>query len=521
MEAADKIEPKGNVVADFKAKTDELFHEISEMNPSEIEETVKCHVQAKIDESGIDAEIVDVAVTGSRCRGLERNGSDLDVAVELSTNEREDVLFDTFNADGLSIGGIKVDINPITAQRTGTLETYLPNVEEYLDRVREAREHELISLFNIRMNDEERWFKNTSGLDAEGLCRAYAECRLPFVDMGQYGERIDIGEFAQIQQGERLDFSIEFNAETDRITIFDGENHEEKGLRAALFPERAEPEVTLTVAECGEFHNLGEFYENIPTVDEAIAIWKQIPPERMNGIPAIGVSIHKPGDEPYQDTEMDILSGRRIDLEILDYIPEIKDNPQAMEVIAQLAAKLPDMEIDGKMSEEMEARVWEIRMPDLTPAEQLAVEFDRFVYDYDRNQYHDSIQSMTENVADGAEAIEKGDTGYMTDWLANVLVEGAEPEETKKAAELLEKLSEYKPLAKIEELEENNYNMIDNVLNNGAGEKAQKEENRREQERPAARTSLKARLAEKKAIVSGQGKDHEAKENEKKNHREM
>ena len=521
VEAADKIEPKGNVVADFKAKTDELFHEISEMNPSEIEETVKCHVQAKIDESGIDAEIVDVAVTGSRCRGLERNGSDLDVAVELSTNEREDVLFDTFNADGLSIGGIKVDINPITAQRTGTLETYLPNVEEYLDRVREAREHELISLFNIRMNDEERWFKNTSGLDAEGLCRAYAECRLPFVDMGQYGERIDIGEFAQIQQGERLDFSIEFNAETDRITIFDGENHEEKGLRAALFPERAEPEVTLTVAECGEFHNLGEFYENIPTVDEAIAIWKQIPPERMNGIPAIGVSIHKPGDEPYQDTEMDILSGRRIDLEILDYIPEIKDNPQAMEVIAQLAAKLPDMEIDGKMSEEMEARVWEIRMPDLTPAEQLAVEFDRFVYDYDRNQYHDSIQSMTENVADGAEAIEKGDTGYMTDWLANVLVEGAEPEETKKAAELLEKLSEYKPLAKIEELEENNYNMIDNVLNNGAGEKAQKEENRREQERPAARTSLKARLAEKKAIVSGQGKDHEAKENEKKNQREM
>ncbi len=86
---------------------------------------------------------------------------------------------------------------------------------------------------------------------------------------------------------------------------------------------------------------------------------QQIPPERMNGIPAIGISIHKPGDEPYQDTEMDILSGRRIDLEILDYIPEIKGNPQAMEVIAQLAAKLPDMEIDGKMSEEMEARVWE------------------------------------------------------------------------------------------------------------------------------------------------------------------
>ncbi len=435
VEEADKTEPQKNVVEEFKAKTDELFHEISEMNPSEIEETIKRHVQAKIDESGIVAEIVDVAVVGSRCRGLEGESSDLDVVVELSTNEREDVLFDTLNEGGLHIGGIQVDINPITAQRTGTLETYLPKVEEYLDGVREAREHEQV--------------------------------------------------------------------------------------KEAVHREQTQAEVTLTVAECGEFHNLGEFYENIPMVDEAIAIWKQIPPERMNGIPAIGISIHRPGDEPYQDTEMDILSGRRIDLEILDYIPEIKNNPQAMEVIAQLAAKLPDMEIDGKMSEEMEARVWEIRMPDLTPAEQLAVLFDRFVYDYDRNQYHDSIQSMTENVADGAEAIEKGDTGYMTEWLASVIAEGAEPEETKKAAELLEKLSEYKPLAKIEEVEESNFNMIDNMLNNGAGEKAQKEENRREQERPAARTSLKARLAEKKALVSDQGKDNEAKENEKKKQREM
>ncbi len=75
--------------------------------------------------------------------------------------------------------------------------------------------------------------------------------------------------------------------------------------------------------------------------------------------------------------------------------------------------------------------------------------------------------------------------------------------------------------AKIEEMEEQNYNMVDNVLNNGAGEKAQREENRKEQERPAARTSLKARLAEKKALVSGQGKDHEAQENNKNNQREM
>ena len=521
VEAADRIEPQtqGNVVENFKAKTNELFHEISEMNPAEIEETVKCHVQAQLDEHGIDAEIVDVAVVGSRCRGLEREGSDLDVAVELSTNEREDVLFDTFNGDGLHIGGVKVDINPITAQRTGSLETYLPQVEDYLEGVREAREKEPVSIFNIRMNDEERWFKNTSGLDAEGLCKAYAECDKPFVEMGKYGEWIKAADHASIEQGDRLDFSIEFNEETDQITIFDGENFTYKGLRETLFPEQAEPEVTLTVAECGEFHTMGEFYENIPTVEEAVAIWKQIPPERMNGIPAIGINIHTPGTEVFEDVGADILSGKRIDLDILEFIPDIKNSPQAMEVIAELVAKLPEMEIDGNMGEEFEAKVWEKRMPDLTPAEQLAVELDRFTYDYDAAAYHDNSQSMTENVSELADALKQRDTHDIALWLAEIAADGTEPEERKRAMELLEKLAEYKPLAKIEEMEEQNYNMVDNVLNNGAGEKMQKEENRKAQDKPAAKPSLKARLAEKKAQVAGQGREQE--ENIKNKQREM
>lgn len=437
---------QSSVVADFKAKTDELFHEYKQtfnsaerfMNPAEIEETVKVHVQAKIDEYGIDAKIVDAAVVGSRCRGLERDGSDLDVVVELSTNEREDDLFNTFNEDGLHIGGIKVDINPITEQRTGSLETYLPQVEEYLEGVRMARE-----------------------------------------------------------QAEK------------------------------------EVEVTLMVSECSEFHNYGEFYENISTVEEAIAIWRQIPPERLNGIPAIGINVHVPGTEPYEDSEIDILSGRRIDLEILEHIPDIKNNPKAMEVIAQLVAKLPEMEIDGVMSEEMEARVWELRMPGLDKAGQLAVELDRFVYDYDIYSYRNDVHSMTENIVELTEMLKQGDTEHITEWLNEAISEGAAPEEEERAKELVEKLAEYKPLAKIEEnaingMEEQNYNMVDHVqgtgdssFNNGAGEKAQKEAAKREQEQPAARISLKARLAEKKAQVAGQNQDHDAQENSKNNQREM
>ena len=428
-EEANRIIPEStpsSVVADFKAKTGELFHDISEMNPEEIEETVKCHVQAKIDEYDIDATIIDAVVVGSRCRGLEKDSSDLDVVVELSTNEREDDLFNAFNEDGLHIGEVKVDINPITAQRTGTLESYLPQMEEYLEGVRQVREQ-----------------------------------------------------------------------------------------------EKESAEVTLTVSECGEFHNLGECYENIPTVDEAIAIWKQIPSERMNGIPAIGINILGRGAEPFEDYEIDVLSGKRIDLGVLDYVPDIKNNPQAMEVITELVAKLPDMEIDGVMSEEMEARVWELRMPDLPQEEQLAVELDRLSYDYDTVLYHDSTRNMTENVSEIAESIKQGDTGHLTTWLADIISEGAVPEEIKRATELLEKLTEYKPLAKIEEAEEQNYNMIDNVLNNGVGEKAQREENKRMEEKPTVRLSLKSRLAEKKSQVEGQSKEHDVQENEKKSQREM
>ena len=440
VEEANEVVPKNqesSIIADFRAKTNEMFHDISEMNPAEIEETIKCHVQAKIDEYDIDATIIDAVVVGSRCRGLEKDSSDLDVVVELSTNEREDDLFNAFNEDGLHIGEVKVDINPITAQRTGTLETYLPQAEEYLESIRQEREQELAQQMQT--------------------------------------------------QGEM---------------------------------EKEEVEVTLMVSECGEFHNLGEFYENIPTVEEAIAIWKQIPPERMHGIPAIGINVHRPGEENYMDDEVDLLSGNRIDLEILEHIPSITSEPKAMEVIAELVAKLPEMEIDGVMSEDMEAKVWEKRMPDLTPAEQLAVEIDRFSHDYDIYSYRNNNPNMTESVSEISEMIVQGNTEPITDWLNEVISEGALPDEMQRAKVLLEKLAEYKPLAKIEEMEEQNYNMIDNVLNNGA-EKAQREANKKNQEQSAVKVSLKARLAEKKAQVEGCGQEHEVQENTKKNQRDI
>lgn len=254
----EEVPEADSVVADFKAKTEELFNGIDGQTQDDIDQTVWAYLQSKIDEYEIDVELVDVVVSGSRCRGLEKAGSDLDVVVEYKGREHEDDLFNAFNEDGLMIGGVKVDINPITEGKTGTLATYLPRVESY-------------------------------------LAEKQAMQKAPAVE--------DI-------------------------------------------PEKT---VTLTVAECGEFHSLGEFHENIAGVEEAIDVWKSIPPERMNGIPSIGINIHTEGTERYEDVEMDILSGKVIDLEVLDYVPDITDDPKAIEVIAELIDKLPDIEVRGSL----------------------------------------------------------------------------------------------------------------------------------------------------------------------------
>ena len=167
---------------------------------------------------------------------------------------------------------------------------------------------------------------------------------------------------------------------------------EEKVLSELEKEPVIEPEtvhITFTVAECGEFHNMGEYHEDIETIEEAMKLYNAIDPSWMHGIPSIGVNMH------IEDSE-------------------------------------------------------------------------------------------------------------------------------RQAKELLVKLAEYKPLAKIEELEEQNYNMIDNVLNNGVEKFNREEEKKEQQEKPQARSSLKERLAAKqKEAAQGNNKDMKEQEKSKNSHREM
>ena len=436
---AEIIENNPDVVADFRAKTEELFHSLDGQSAEDIEKTVYAYVQSQIDEYGLDAKIVDVVVAGSRCRGMEQENSDLDVVVEYTGSTREDDLFNMLHEDSIYIAGIKVDINPITEGRTGTLETYLPEVETYLQ---EKAQQEQV---------------NTQ-----------------LVTQGREQEPAEQTELAN---------------------------------EPVIEPETVH--VTFTVAECGEFHNLGEYHEGIETIEEAIQIYQAIDPSRMNGIPSIGVNMHIEGTEEWEDEQADILSGKCIDVDYLNYTPELRDAPKVQDALKKLIAAFPEKEVNDRETKEQKIQA-------------LAVELDQLSYEIDTYGYRDSISDRESQIQMIADDIRTGNVKPLSIFLQASIDEGIDEDSEIRAKELLAKLAEYKPLAKIEELEEQNYNMIDNVLNNGVEKFNREEEKKEQREKPQARSSLKERLAAKqKEVAQGNNKDVKEQEKIKNSHREM
>lgn len=77
----------------------------------------------------------DLEIHGSRGRGTARPDSDLDVVVEYEGSLREDDAFNFLNEDPLIYNGIKVDVNPIRKQETGTLQDYMVKSRKYDQKI--------------------------------------------------------------------------------------------------------------------------------------------------------------------------------------------------------------------------------------------------------------------------------------------------------------------------------------------------------------------------------------------------
>lgn len=108
---------------------------------------------------------------------LYREDSDLDVALSYTGDIREDAFFNLLQENGMRIAGLKIDINPISLEKTGTLQEYIKRAEQYLDE-REAEKQGQIPQETLQ----------------EPQISFYAAECMEFPSMGEYYENLTLEE---------------------------------------------------------------------------------------------------------------------------------------------------------------------------------------------------------------------------------------------------------------------------------------------------------------------------------------
>ena len=116
--------------------------------------------------------------------------------------------------------------------------------------------------------------------------------------------------------------------------------------------------ISFYVAECGEFHSMGEFHENL-TLQQAVDVYESIPSDRMNGVKTIGFVIK---DDNLLANEYDLVVGNRLNMqEMKDILPELAAHPQVVKAADEIAKLMPELEgiekssMKGKIKEKTKA----------------------------------------------------------------------------------------------------------------------------------------------------------------------
>ena len=255
---------------------------------------------------------------------------------------------------------------------------------------------------------------------------------------------------------------------------------------------------------------MGELHEGIPRLEDALKVYETLCKESTrSGIPTLGINVHTPGTQSMDDVQWDFISGGCLDLEGLMYLPEMSQNEEVMEALHVIKEAYPDIDVIGRFPGEP-IREEQTFGPMVQKEESLAVQIDELQHDFNLYDYNDAVDDREDNIRSLQADLDAGNTDYIYDGLRDIIEEcDDQPEYAEKARELIKKLDEYKPLAKVEEREEQNYNMIDNVLNNLPQDPEEKKEPKPQKEIRVAevkkvrkRVSMKVLLAEKKAEVA-------------------
>ncbi|MCD7956154.1 MAG: DUF3849 domain-containing protein, partial [Lachnospiraceae bacterium] len=103
--------------------------------------------------------------------------------------------------------------------------------------------------------------------------------------------------------------------------------------------ETVEPRITFYVAECMEFPILGEWHEEITSLQEAVALYEKIPAERMNGIKGIGFTLYD--GSLYDGMSQEMMSAGIVDRADVNEIQQYRESPLVQKALDELEAVYP------------------------------------------------------------------------------------------------------------------------------------------------------------------------------------
>lgn len=362
VERFERTEQQKKMIAGFREKTETYFRPVEGMTAIEVEDVVYNYLMDTIRQQDLLIQIGEVVVCGSRCRGTEKTTSDIDIVVEYKGDIREDDLFNLFHDDEFLLGNHKVDINPIKDDKSGNIADFLRQAAIYM-------ESEMVfSIGNryIYIQDATEGYDYTIyGLDMKEI------------DGGVYDD-------SDISIYEALDEIIADLREYPDGNIVKGNIKEDSPLVPVNLDEFEEsvehswyvpPKITYTVSECGEFHSMGRYRDDIENVNEAIALWNEYREGTLNGVPSIGILVHTPGQSERDDTQVDLVSGKTMDLDMIRYYPEINAEEAAIQKICKLVENLhDDVEVVGKVPENVSA---ELILREFDPKQEIYNEEER------------------------------------------------------------------------------------------------------------------------------------------------
>ena len=361
VERFERTEQQKKMIAGFREKTETYFRPVEGMNATEVEDAVRDYLMDTIRRQDLLIQIGEVMVYGSRCRGTEKTTSDIDIVVEYKGDIREDDLFNLFHEDEFLLGNHKVDINPIQADKSG-------NIAEFLQQATIYMESEMVFSIGNRyiyiQNATEGYDYTIYGLDMKEIDGGVYDDS----DISIY-EALDeiVADLREYPDGNIVKGSVRKDSPLVPVNL---DEFEEAVERSQYVP----PKITYTVAECGEFHSMGRYRDDIENVNEAITLWNEYKKGTLNGVPSIGILVYTPGQTELEDVQVDLVSGKTMDLDMIWYYPEINTEEIAIQKICELVENLHDVEVIGKVPENVSA---ELILREFDPEQEIYNEEER------------------------------------------------------------------------------------------------------------------------------------------------